>query len=509
MKNLQRNSDKKLNILIVSSEMYPYAKIGGLADVVASLSGALKKTGHDVRVVIPRYAMIDKESLNAQKVVEPMGVWMGNKEEWCTVYQITSNSEVPVYLIEHQLYFDRWGLYHDSSMHDYDDNPLRFSFLSRAALQLCKDIQFKPDVVHANDWQTALTPAYLKVWHWNDPLLGSAASMLTIHNIAYQGIYPKKHMEYIGLGWHNFTEDKLESYDQINFLKGGIHYADVITAVSPTFAKEITAPYGGFGLSPYLASKTDSLMGIINGIDYAVWSPQNDQLIPANFSIQDLSGKKICKKKLQNTFDLAEDDHVAVIGAIGRFVEQKGFHLLAQTIESLIQNMHVQFVILGTGDRNLEEFFGNLPARYSGKAGSYIGFDNYRAHLITAGCDFFLMPSLFEPCGLNQMYSQHYGTLPIVRATGGLDDTVENYDESSGNGSGFKFWEPTSHALYYTVGWAISTYYDRPHHMKMMIQKAMSKDFSWESSASHYVEAYHKAIENKKRLDGEYKPYYW
>ena len=303
MNSLQQNSDQKLNILIVSSEMYPYAKIGGLADVVASLSGTLKKMGHDVRVVIPRYAMINKESLNAQKVVEPMGVWMGNKEEWCTVYQITFNSLVPVYLIEHQLYFQRWGLYHDSSMHDYDDNPLRFSFLSRAALQLCKDIQFKPDIVHANDWQTALTPAYLKVWHWNDPLLGSAASMLTIHNIAYQGIYPKKHMEYIGLGWHNFTEEKLESYDQINFLKGGIYYADVITAVSPTFAKEITAPYGGFGLSPYLASKKDSLLGIINGIDYSVWSPQNDQLIPANFSAQDLSGKKICKKQLQNTFD--------------------------------------------------------------------------------------------------------------------------------------------------------------------------------------------------------------
>lgn len=509
MNSLQQNSDQKLNILIVSSEMYPYAKIGGLADVVASLSGTLKKMGHDVRVVIPRYAMINKESLNAQKVVEPMGVWMGNKEEWCTVYQITFNSLVPVYLIEHQLYFQRWGLYHDSSMHDYDDNPLRFSFLSRAALQLCKDIQFKPDIVHANDWQTALTPAYLKVWHWNDPLLGSAASMLTIHNIAYQGIYPKKHMEYIGLGWHNFTEEKLESYDQINFLKGGIYYADVITAVSPTFAKEITAPYGGFGLSPYLASKKDSLLGIINGIDYSVWSPQNDQLIPANFSAQDLSGKKICKKQLQNTFDLAEDNHVAVIGTIGRFVEQKGFHLLAQTIESLIQNMHVQFVILGTGDRNLEEFFGNLPGRYCGKAGSYIGFDNYRAHLITAGCDFFLMPSLFEPCGLNQMYSQHYGTLPIVRATGGLDDTVENYDERSGNGTGFKFWDPTSHALYYTVGWAISTYYDRPHHMVKMIQQAMHKDFSWESSATHYVEAYHKAIENKKRLDEEYKPYYW
>lgn len=509
MKKLRNNSDHKLNILLVSSEMYPFAKIGGLADVVASLSGVLKKLGHDVRVVIPCYAMINKDELHAKNVLAPMGVWMGNKEEWCSVYQISSSADVPVYLIEHQNYFNRWGLYHDSSMHDYDDNPLRFSFLSRAALQLCKDLNFKPDIVHANDWQTALTPAYLKVWHWNDQTLGAAASLLTIHNIAYQGIYPKSHMEYIGLGWHNFTENKLESYDQLNFLKGGIHYSDVITAVSPTFAREITASYGGFGLSPYLSQRKEDLIGILNGIDYDVWCPEKDKMIAANYSIHDMQGKKICKQELQKTFDLAQDEHIATIGVIGRFVEQKGFHLLSQTIESIVSNMHVQFVILGTGEKNLEDYFGHLPVRYSTKIGSYIGFDNYRAHLITAGCDFFLMPSLFEPCGLNQMYSQHYGTLPIVRATGGLDDTVDNYDESSGSGTGFKFWDATPDALYYTVGWAISTYYDRPEHIRKMIRYAMSKDFSWESSARHYIQAYHKAIDNKKRLDKDYKPYYW
>lgn len=274
MKRLHKNSKDKLNILIVSSEMYPYAKIGGLADVVSSLSGALKNKGHDVRVVIPRYSMINIDSVKAHKAIEPMGVWMGNKEEWCSVYKSISNNDVPVYLIEHQNYFNRWGLYHDSSMRDYDDNPIRFSFLSRAALQLCKDINFKPDIVHANDWQTALTPAYLKVWHWNDTVLGGAASILTIHNIAYQGIYPKNHMDYIGLDWHNFTDNKLESYDQINFLKGGIHYSDIITAVSPTFAREITAPYGGFGLSPYIAQRQNDLIGILNGIDYSIWEPQ-------------------------------------------------------------------------------------------------------------------------------------------------------------------------------------------------------------------------------------------
>jgi starch synthase len=509
MKKIDIHTDKKLNILIVSSEMYPYAKIGGLADVVSSLSGVLKKLGHDVRVVIPRYAMIDTSVYKSKPVLEPMGVWMGNKEEWCSVLEITSHAGVPVYLVDHRLFFDRWGLYHDSSMHDYDDNPLRFAFLSRAALQICKDIEFKPDIVHANDWQTALTPAYLKVWHWNDNTLGKAASVLTIHNIAYQGIYPKNYMDYLGLGWHNFTSEKLESYDQLNFLKAGIHYSDAITAVSPSFAKEITSSHGGFGLAPYLSQRGSDLMGIINGIDYTVWNPSIDQQIPAQYTPNDLSGKQICKQQLQKAFDLPQDKHIAVIGAIGRFVEQKGFHLIAQAIESVLQNMHVQFVILGTGERNLEEYYGNLPARFSGRAGSYIGFDNYRAHLITAGCDFFLMPSLFEPCGLNQMYSQHYGTLPIVRATGGLDDTVENYNESTGDGTGFKFWEPTTAALYYTIGWAMSTYYDRPDHLKKMVHRAMTQDFSWEHSAKQYLTAYKRALNNKKQIDEGYKPYYW
>ena len=510
MKNIEmKRAEKPLNILIVSSEMDPYAKAGGLADVVASLSGQLRKMGHDVRVVIPLYALIDTEKFKTRMCLQSMGVWMGNTEEWCSVLECTTTEGVPVYFIEHRLFFDRWGLYHDSSMHDYDDNPMRFGFLSRAALQLCKDLQFKPDVIHANDWQTALAPAYLKIWHWNDPILGQAASMLTLHNIAYQGVYPQSHMDYLGLGWHNFTEEKFESYERINFLKGGIHYADIITAVSPTFARDITVPFGGFGLAPYLSKKGSELIGILNGIDYCTWSPESDPLIPAHFSLNDRSGKMTCKEHLQKTFDLRQDNHIAVIGIIGRFVEQKGFHLLAQCIEGILQDMHVQFVILGTGDRNLEDFFGNLPVRYSGKAGSYIGFDNYRAHLITAGCDLFLMPSLFEPCGLNQMYSQHYGTLPIVRATGGLDDTVQNYDERTGAGTGFKFWEPTSAALYYTVGWAISTYYDRPHHFNAMITEAMKQNFSWEKSAELYLKAYHRAIENKKRLDEGHKPYYW
>jgi starch synthase len=497
-----------LNILIVASEVEPFAKVGGLADVVSGLSSALRLFGHDVRIVMPRYGSIDLHRFDARTCLEPMGVWMGDAEEWCSVLQAEGGGGVPVYLIEHHLFFNREGLYHDDAMRDYDDNPRRFGFLSRAALQLCKDIGFTPDIIHAHDWQTALVPAYLKLWHWNDRLLGSVASVLTIHNISHQGVYPKMHLPYLGLGWHNFTSEKFESYDQINLLKGGVFYADGITTVSPTHAREITTPFGGFGLAPYLSVRYPCFRGITNGIDYSVWNPQTDPLISARFSEDSLDGKKECKRRLQAVFDLQQHDHIALIGVIGRFVVQKGFELIAYTLERIVQNMVVQFIILGSGERHFESYFGDLPRRYSGRIGSFIGFDNQRAHLIEAGCDFFLMPSLFEPCGLTQMYSQRYGTLPIVRATGGLDDTVEQYNGSTGEGTGFKFWDPTEDALYYTVGWAISTWYDRPHHIRAMIRKAMKRDFSWQHQAREYEAVYDESIARKKKWDEGNLPFY-
>ncbi|MBN1578017.1 MAG: glycogen synthase GlgA [Chitinispirillaceae bacterium] len=505
----QAQTKAKPNILVVTSELYPFAKVGGLADVVSALCSALRSFGHDVRIVMPRYAGIDLKQYDARISLEPMGVWMGNVEEWCSVYRASGEGGVPVYLIEHQLYFNREGLYHDTAMHDYDDNPRRFGFLSRAALQLCKDIGFKPAIVHAHDWQTALVPAYLKLWHWNDRLLGSAASVLTIHNVAYQGVYPKSHLPYLGLGWHNFTSDKFESYDRINFLKSGINYADCITTVSPNYAREITTPFGGFGLAPFLSARGSCFKGIINGIDYSVWNPQTDPLIAARFSADSLDGKKACKRQLQELFDIRPDENIALIGMIGRFVAQKGFELIARTIERIVQNMMVQFVILGSGEHHFESYFGDLPRRYSGRVGSFIGFDNKRAHVIEAGCDFYLMPSLFEPCGLTQMYSQRYGTIPIVRATGGLDDTVEQYNETTGEGTGFKFRDPTEDALYYTIGWAISTWYDRPHHIRSMVQKAMKQDFSWQHRAHEYESMYYQAVTRKKKWDENHRSYYW
>jgi starch synthase len=497
-----------LKILVVASEVYPYAQVGGLADVVASLCSKLGTFGHDVRIVVPLYGSIDPQSYSLHPCLSPMGVWMGDTQEWCSVLQTPASGNVTVYFIEHQLYFNREGLYHDNAMHDYDDNPRRFGFLSRAALQLCKDLDFKPDVVNSHDWQTALTPAYLKLWHWNDRHLGGASSVLTIHNIAYQGSYPKSHLSYLGLGWHNFTAEKFESYDRINFLKGGIYYADCVTTVSPTFAREVTTPFGGFGLAPYLSARGTDFKGITNGIDYSIWNPDSDSLLPENYSVDSLHGKKECKAALQSSFDVHIDEKIALIGVVGRFVEQKGFELIAQSIERIVHDMVVQLIILGTGAQHFERYFGELPGRYKGKIGSYIGFDSRRAHMVQGGADFFLMPSLFEPCGLTQMYSQRYGTLPIVRATGGLDDTVEQYNETTGEGTGFKFSEATADALYYTIGWAISTYYDRPNHIEKMIRQAMTKDFSWQHQAREYETTYFQAIENKKKWDEHHRPYY-
>jgi len=483
----------RLNILMVSSEMAPFAKTGGLGDVVGALPKALKRRGHDVRVVIPQYGSIDKEKYGIRPYHYPMGVRMGNKEEWCSV-NLTIIDDVPVYFIEHNDFFGREGLYHDKAMNDYRDNPERFAFLSRAALQLCVDRGFAPDIVHANDWQTGLLPAYLKIWNWNNSPLRNASSLLSIHNLAYQGVYSAEHYPYFGLGWDNFHYDSFEYYGAVNFLKGGIYFADVVNTVSPTYAEEITTPGMGNGLDGHLRSKRDRFGGILNGVDYDIWSPEHDRYIPANYSIYDRGGKWVCKRALQEHFGLKRDDNMALFGIVGRFVGQKGYQLLAEIFEPLLNNMYIQFAILGTGDKRLEQFYNFMAHKYPHRVGLHIGFSEQLAHLIEAGSDFFLMPSQYEPCGLNQIYSLRYGTLPIVRATGGLNDTVENYNEYTGEGTGFKFRDFTETALYYTIGWAVSTYYDRKHHMENLIKNAMSRRFSWDMSAETYERAYLKAM---------------
>lgn len=488
-----------LKIAMIASECVPYAKTGGLADVVGALPQALRARGHDVIVIMPKYASIDYVRYGLNPFWQSLGVWMGDTQEWCTVHR-ADNEGVSVFFIESHKYFDRPGLYHDANYNDYSDNPRRFGLLTQAGLQLCQDLGFAPDIVHVHDWHTALGPAYLKIWHWNDPILGNAASTLTIHNIAYQGIYSADNMDYLGLQWGNFTADKFESFGHINFLKGGIQYADIVNTVSPTYADETRQPEYAYGLAPYLSDRGDNYVGILNGVDYSQWNPASDTLIPAQYTPQDLSGKAICKRELQQRFGLDLNPNVPVVGVVSRLAAQKGLDLLAQAIDRIVTNMQVQFVILGSGDKSLEAFYAALPGRYPGRVGSVIGYDNRLAHWIEAGSDFFIMPSIYEPCGLNQMYSLKYGTLPIVRATGGLNDTVQQYDEATGRGTGFKFWEPSANAIYYAVGWAVSTYYDRKYHLGQMIQAAMAQDFSWDVSARAYEELYERALANKRSL---------
>ena len=296
-----------LKIVFIASECVPYAKTGGLADVVGALPISLKRLGHDPIIIMPLYGSIDRDKFNLQPWLSPMGVWMGDKLEWCAVYRMDHEESVPVYFIEFSNYFAREGLYHDADMNDFVDNPRRFAFLSRAGLQVCKEIGFKPDIVHVHDWQTALASAYLKIWHWDDPVLGSAASVLTIHNIGYQGKYPADHYAYTGLQWGNFTPDKFEDHGGMNYLKGGIQYADMVTTVSPKYAQETRTPDGGQGMALYLNDKGGRYQGILNGVDYAAWNPEVDELIPAKFSRENLSGKLVCKQQLQRRFGLTVD----------------------------------------------------------------------------------------------------------------------------------------------------------------------------------------------------------
>ncbi|MBU4582165.1 MAG: glycogen synthase GlgA [Proteobacteria bacterium] len=479
---------------MISSECVPFAKTGGLADVVGALPKALRKLGHEVIVVLPLYGSIDYRKHGIELFIAPIGVRMGNSLEWCAVHKAICDGVISVYFIEYDKYFQRDGLYHDAWFNDYADNPKRFAFFSRAALQLLCDMNWAPDVVHAHDWQAALAMAYLKIGYENDPFLADAAGLLTIHNIAYQGIYGSEHLDYTGLNRENFRPEIFEDHGRINYLKGGIYFADMVNTVSPTYARETRSGPLSCGMAPSLNNKGDRYTGVLNGVDYAHWSPESDRYLPVKYSAQEMDGKKAAKKRLQETFHLTVDEEIPIIGVVSRFVAQKGLDVFAQVVEPILREMAVQFAVLGSGDKGLEHYYGMLPGRYPGKVGSHIGYSDELSHLIEGGSDFFLMPSQYEPCGLNQIYSLKYGTLPIVRATGGLDDTVEQYDEKAGSGNGFKFYVLSPTAIYYTVGWAVSTWYDRPAHITAMRRAAMAKDFSWETSAKQYVALYERAI---------------
>lgn len=484
----------KLNILLAASEVVPFAKSGGLADVAGALPKALDAQGHDIRVVMPRYYIVDKEKYNLKLLEGSLGVPMGSTgEAWASVYEgILPGSKVKVYFIEHDGFFGRKGLYDEDGV-GFGDNDSRFIFFSKAVMQLAKKLSFKPDVIHANDWHTAAIPLLLNTAYAYDPNFENTASLLSIHNLQHQGKFHKAAMDTLGVGWEHFNQDELEEYDGINLLKGGIVHADAINAVSKKYAQEIRTAEFGWGLESLINKYAYKLFGVLNGVDYDEWSPAIDTLITHNFDSDNLQGKEQCKEDLQKQFSLPVRSDVPLIGLVGRLAQQKGITLLSAAIWNLMK-MDIQIVLLGTGEKWAEHFFQDVASKYPEKFACYIGYQNDVAHQIEAGSDMFLMPSLFEPCGLNQIYSLRYGTVPIVRATGGLDDTILNYDSQTKSGTGFKFYDATPEALTGTVAWAVDTWYNDRSGFDQLRLEGMKKRYEWSEAAKGYEDLYRHII---------------
>lgn len=480
---------------MVTSEAIPFAKSGGLGDAVSSLSRALATLGHDVRIFLPRYYSIDRSSLT--RLEGAMGVPVGEGEEWTAVYEsVLPGSKVPVYFLDHEKFYGREGIYGDSRIPDFPDNPARFGLLGRAAFQLCRKLSWIPDVIQANDWPGSVSLVYLKHVERRGEF-AATTGIFSIHNLGYQGIYPKEAFSWFRLPWDLFHHAGFEYFDRVNMLQAGLRCADRLATVSPTYAREIQTPSFGFGMDGILRARSQDLVGIINGVDGQYWNAATDPLVPARFTAADLSGKGICKETLQRAFGLPVRPEVPLIGMITRLVDQKGIGELFGPgfgcTYSLCSDMDLQFVVLGSGERWCEDELRSLSSRLPDFK-VRIGYDEKLAHLIEAGSDFFMMPSRYEPCGLNQMYSLAYGTLPIVHRTGGLADTVENYNQETGGGTGFMFDLLTPRAIYDTTGWAVWAWYNRPDHIESMRLRAMSMEFPWEKSASRYLKLYEQSM---------------
>ncbi|MDR3324434.1 MAG: glycogen synthase [Spirochaetaceae bacterium] len=488
-----------MKILMVSSEAVPFAKTGGLADAVSALSIALARLGHEVKIVMPRYYGVDKDVLSPLE--GEMGVPMGQGvEEWCAVFKTELPGSPPalpveVFFIDHEIFFGRDGVYGTPADPDFGDNPRRFAFFSRAAFQLCYKLQWFPDVFHAHDWPGALVSVFLKHGLRYGPLEKSV-SVLTIHNLGYQGVYHKDNFAYTGLDWNVYYEGGFEDWNMINMLKAGICCADRLNTVSRTYCEETKGEAYGCRLDGALRSRGECYCGILNGVDADLWNPEKDAYIPQRYSAAAPGGKAAAKKELLRVFGLPDNPDAPTLGMITRLVGQKGvgelFGPSYGSAYSICKEMDLNFVLLGTGESWCENELRHLSSELSNFK-AHIGYSEKLGHLIEAGSDFFLMPSRYEPCGLNQMYSLAYGTLPIVRNTGGLADTVRNYDEATGEGTGFMFNDLTPQAIYNTVGWAVWAYYNRPEHIAKMRERGMKLDFSWESSARKYVQMYRDA----------------
>jgi starch synthase len=482
-----------MKVLFVASEGLPFSKTGGMADVVEALPKSLVTLGHKVAVMLPAY----RNTRTVGVVVPKLEISMGPSLRSPAILDGGVLHGVHYYFVDDPEYFDREQLYGEGGK-DYPDNAQRYAEFCRATLEFAKRV-WTPDIIHCHDWQSALIPVLLRTEYAGDEQLKAVRTIFTIHNLGYQGLFPREIMEKVGLPADLFRVDAMEFYGRVGFLKGALVFADYLTTVSRRYAQEIQTSDYGHGLDGVVRNRADCLVGILNGVDYSVWSPGVDKLIVKKYTPKDLTGKLACKKNLLEVFGFPpEAVSKPLIGIVSRFAIQKGFDLIADVAPQLLAE-DLAMVVLGTGEPKYEKMFQELTTAYPGKIGVRVAYDEALAHKIEAGADMFLMPSRYEPCGLNQIYSLRYGTVPVVRATGGLDDTVEAIDPKTGRGTGFKFQEYDGAAMLVAVREAISMFRNDPVMWRRIQMKGMTKDFSWRPSAVEYAKLYEKASKSRNR----------
>ncbi len=475
-------------ILFATSEAVPFIKTGGLADVTGSLPRYINKEEFDVRIILPKYLCMNSRFEEQLCFKCHLWVELGWRKQYVGIYE-TKQDGVTYYFVDNEFYFAG-----DKPYNQIFEDIEKFAFFSKAVLEALPYIDFCPDIIHCHDWQTGLIPVFLRTLYGSQEYYAGMRSVFSIHNLKFQGRWMLSEVKDItGLPPHIFTNDKLEAYGEANYLKGGLVYANAITTVSKTYANEIMTPEGGEGLHGLLSARSNDVYGIVNGLDYDVFNPETDAVIAKNFKVTNVkTGKKANKLALQKEFALPEEEGTYLMGMVGRLTDQKGLDLVAYIMEELLQTAKIQIIVLGTGEGRYEEMFRYFENKYPNQIKAYIGYSEDLAHRIYASCDSFLMPSLFEPCGLSQLMSMRYGTLPIVRETGGLKDTVEAYNEYEHIGTGFSFKNYNAHEMLDTIRYSLKVYYDERKEWDAMVKRAMKQDFSWERSAREYEELYRK-----------------
>ncbi|MBA7481061.1 Glycogen synthase [subsurface metagenome] len=482
-----------MRIVFVASECVPFVKTGGLADVIGILPLKIAALGHEVKVILPYYRSVKAYKPKPKKLPISLSIPMADAQETAEIYHLKSDTGVEFIFVSRDEYYDREGLYVDENG-DYPDNAPRFIFFSKAALKYLNETQYHPDIINCHDWHTGLVPVLLHEWRKEDSFYDGIKSLFTIHNIAYQGLSSHLNMPLANLDWSYFTPKGLEFYGMLNLLKAGIVFADAVSTVSPRYSQEIQTPEYGCGLEGVLSERRHVLHGILNGADYDLWDPEKDRFIVQNYSQDDLSGKRACKRDLMREFGLRLPEETPLIAVISRLADQKGFDLIGRALYRLMP-LGVGVVVLGDGEERYENMLRRHALRHPERLGVRIGFDEALAHKMEAGADIFLMPSRYEPCGLNQIYSLKYGTIPVVRATGGLDDTVSDYNPETARGNGFKFSKYEVSALIEALERALSLHRNK-RAWENLVRHCMTYEFSWETQALKYVELYHQMMED-------------